>query len=131
MTCWDASGIKTSSSSDPCYTLWQGLGSKKEAEHLHSADCVCLYLVKAFRENCVLAKQSQADGITSSKAKILQTHYAEDPNSLTEVNAHMKHTGHLNKTGEFVSKARGHQATCQQHLDGGLVFIFHFVHVCF
>lgn len=92
---------------------------------------VCLYLAKAFRENCVLAKQSQADGITSSKAKILQTHYAEDPNSLTELNANMKHTGYLSKTGEFVSKARGHQATCQQHLDDGLVFTFHFVHGCF
>lgn len=132
-TCWDTSGIKTSS--DPCYTLWQGPGSKKEAAHLYLISktvlVVCLYLTKAIRETCVLSKQSQADGITSSKTKILQTHYAEDANSLTELNAHVKHIGHLSKMGEFVSKAKGHQATCQQHSDGGLVFIFHFVLECF
>lgn len=57
---------------------------------------VCLSLTEAIRETCALSK-SQADGTTSSKAKILQTHYAEDANNLTELNAHMKHIGHLSK----------------------------------
>lgn len=75
---------------------------------------VCLYLTKAVRENCVLSKQRQADGITSSEAKILHTMLKM--HSLTELIAHMKNISCLSKTGEF-PEARVHQTTCQQHLD--------------
>lgn len=86
---------------------------------------VCLYPARAVRENWVLSKK-QADSITSSKAKILQTHYAEDANSLTELIAHMKNISQL-KGSELISRSKG----ASDYLSKVFRFFFWCGFVCF
>lgn len=92
---------------------------------------VCLYLSQGCQRKHVLSK-TQADGITTSKAKILQTHCAEDAYSLTELIAHMKNIGHISKLGECISRSKSTSTVSQYPQYSGLVFSgVRFLLVCF